>query len=223
MKSISMLLLVLFPALACASDLSALTSKLQAVEGNQSKLAATLEHGRERTALCVYCHGADGISNRQYIPNLAGQRPTYLLRQMLNFANGDRKSDVMQPLAQRMTADDMVAVALYYSRMPNKAARQSGLQDYDAGLASRGKPIYRAKCAQCHGVTGEGGGAFPQLAGQKIDYVLNTLQMFAAPTSERDNAMLFNAARSNPQMVSVLKQLSARQLRAVANYIAVLH
>ncbi|MEJ2508041.1 MAG: c-type cytochrome [Gammaproteobacteria bacterium] len=223
MKTILILVLGLLPGLAGASELSVLAAKLHAIAQDNTRVSDAVERGRERTALCVYCHGADGISNRKYIPNLAGQSPTYLLKQMLHFSSGERKSDVMQPLAARMTKSDMIDVAIYYSRMANKAAADHDLQTYDAKLASRGKPIYQAKCAHCHGVSGRGSGVFPQLAGQKIDYVLNTLKMFASPTSEAGNALLFNAARSNPQMVSVLKQLDAQQIRAVANYIAILH
>src|SRR5271165_3492018 len=42
---------------------------------------------------CADCHGADGISNINGVPNLAGQRSPYLYREMRAYLSGARGND----------------------------------------------------------------------------------------------------------------------------------
>lgn len=222
MKAIIILVLGLLPGLAFSSELSTLSSKLHKIAQDKTQLAEALQRGQDRTVLCVYCHGDDGISNKPYIPNLAHQHPTYLLKQLLHFADGTRESAVMQPLARDMTREDMINIALYFSNMPDTAVDAKS-QTFDAALVRSGKSIYAASCARCHGVHAEGSGVFPRLAGQKVEYVMNTLKLFAAPESDKDNPMLFNAVRSNPEMVNLVRKMTSAEMREVANYVASLH
>src|SRR5690606_7585803 len=71
--------------------------------------------GEQRISFCSHCHGKDGNSRRDYIPNLAGQNPLYLFNAFEKFANGQRKDFVMSKLAPRLTLEDRVNIALYYS------------------------------------------------------------------------------------------------------------
>jgi len=222
MRAIIILVLGLLPSLAFASELSTLASRLETVMQDKARLGVILEKGKERTALCEYCHGADGISSRKYIPNLAGQLPVYLLKQMLHFADGTRQSQVMQALAKKLTQADMINVAIYYATMPVPTAHNNA-QTYDAQTLAAGRDIYNAQCAQCHGTSGQGSALFPRLGGQKIEYVVDTMKMFAAPEAEKNNPLLFNAVRSNPEMVNIVRKLQPADIRAVANYIATLH
>jgi len=71
--------------------------------------------GAGGTIACTACHGADlrGVAN---IPPLAGRSPTYLTRQMVQFALGNRHGDACVPMQQevaRLSLGDMVAVAAY--------------------------------------------------------------------------------------------------------------
>lgn len=221
MRVINILILVLLPNLAFSTELQTLASRLNSSMHDQSQLGNALERGKNRTTLCQYCHGSNGISSRPYIPNLAGQHPVYLLKQMLHFANGTRKSEVMSPLAKKLTEDDMINVAIYYATMPVPSALND-VQHYDTRLLTAGMDIYNTRCAQCHGTSGKGTALFPRLAGQKVDFIVNTLTMFAAPDAEKNNPLQFNAVRSNPEMVNIVKALKPTDIRAVANYIATL-
>jgi cytochrome c553 len=219
MKAIIILVIGLLPGLAYSSELSTLASKLQDISQDKTSLNQALQRGKDRTVLCEYCHGTHGISRKPYIPNLAHQHPTYLLKQLLHFANGTRESAVMQPLAKDMTRQDMINIALYYSNMSDSKEDEK-TQSYDPAFAQPGKSIFAQSCARCHGAHAEGNGVFPRLAGQKVQYVINTLKLFAAPESDKSNPLLFNAVRSNPEMVNLVRKMSPAQMRDVANYVA---
>lgn len=222
MRVIIILVLGFIPGLVFANELNTLVSRLQSVMQDKSQLSTIQEKAKERTTLCDYCHGSDGISSRPYIPNLAAQHPTYLLKQMLHFADGTRKSSVMGPLAKKLTKEDMINIAIYYANKPVPEKRNDA-QTYDAQQLAAGKNIYHTYCAQCHGATGQGSDEFPRLSGQKVAYVVDTLKIFASPDMDENNPLLFDAVRSNPEMVSIVRKLKPSDMQAVAYYIATLH
>lgn len=222
MRVIIILMLGFLPGLVYSSELSTLTTRLHAVMQNKTQLNNSLSAAKQRTTLCQYCHGSDGISNRPYIPNLAGQHPIYLLKQMLHFGNGTRKSQVMGPLAKKLTKDDIINIAIYYANMKAPSG-QDKTQVYDARKVAAGRDIYHTQCAKCHGASGQGSDVFPRLSGQKVAYVVDTLKMFARPDSNKSNSLLYDAERSNPEMVNIVRKLTPADMRAVANFIATLH
>ena len=64
---------------------------------------------------CNACHGADlrGVAN---IPPLAGRSPTYITRQLVQFALGGRHDPAALPMRQevsQLTLGDMISVAAY--------------------------------------------------------------------------------------------------------------
>lgn len=75
------------------------------------------EEGNTATGVpaCVGCHQANGIGAPRY-PRLAGQRPAYVLQQLTNFKQGVRTNDrahVMRSIAEKLTDDEMAAIAAY--------------------------------------------------------------------------------------------------------------
>lgn len=76
------------------------------------------------TTLCAACHGANGVSVAEHIPNLAGQRAGYLSAQLRAFGDGSRKSDVMSVIAKSLGADDARNVVAFFSSLP--AATSAG-------------------------------------------------------------------------------------------------
>ena len=73
------------------------------------------EAGKAKSATCVACHGADGISPNPLWPNLAGQKDQYLIKQMKAFRDGDRKDPVMAPMAAGLSDEDIANLAAYYA------------------------------------------------------------------------------------------------------------
>jgi cytochrome c553 len=65
-------------------------------------------------AACASCHGAAGAGIPVQYPRLAGQQQDYTTAQLVNFRTGARKnSPQMTALAQRLSDDEMKAVADY--------------------------------------------------------------------------------------------------------------
>lgn len=64
---------------------------------------------------CSSCHG-DKAAGNGIFPRLAGQNPEYLLAQLRYFRSGvrnDQGADIMKPIAQHLTDDQMEEVAHY--------------------------------------------------------------------------------------------------------------
>lgn len=71
--------------------------------------------GKTKSATCVACHGAAGISANPMWPNLAGQKDAYLAKQMKAFRDGTRKDPVMSPMAKPLSDADIANLAAYFS------------------------------------------------------------------------------------------------------------
>ncbi len=73
--------------------------------------------GKSKSAVCAACHGAAGISANDLWPNLAGQKPGYLAKQMKAFKDGSRKDPMMSPMATPLSDDDIANLAAYFSSL----------------------------------------------------------------------------------------------------------
>lgn len=186
------------------TDIQELLNRLVAIEQDQAWLAEVLEAGAERATLCVHCHGEDGNSKRNHIPNLASQNAEYLFTQFEHFANGERKDYVMSKLAQGLTSDDKIAVALYFSKSAVKV-RNDSVASSPAGLQ-----LYRSVCFACHGEKGYGDAQYPRIAGQPYEFLEKTLLRFQRNDDERKNSL----------MAGVVKNMTEQQLKDVAAYVA---
>src|SRR5690348_2299722 len=70
----------------------------------------------EKVQVCSGCHGENGKPVDKTIPNIWGQQAGYLYIQLRDFKRGDRKSEIMQPIASAFERDDMLAIADYFSK-----------------------------------------------------------------------------------------------------------
>lgn len=75
------------------------------------------EAGKAKSASCVACHGANGISPNDMWPNLAGQKEAYLIKQITAFREGDRQDPMMAPMVQPLSDQDIEDLAAYYSNL----------------------------------------------------------------------------------------------------------
>ncbi|WP_135503278.1 c-type cytochrome [Roseovarius aestuariivivens] len=66
---------------------------------------------------CTACHGADGLSLADDVPNLAGETNIYIETQLKAFRTGKRKHEVMTPMALALSEDEMRAVADWYGNV----------------------------------------------------------------------------------------------------------
>jgi len=181
-------------------DPEQLTARLEQIRANDNAYKAALFGGAERVTFCSYCHGSDGNSVKADVPKLAGQNAKYLFNQFERFADGQRRNFVMQELADQLSAQDRINIALYYSSLP------VSVEPVDAALASSGKIVYDTLCHVCHGPDGHGKDEYPRLAGQKPEHVARTLRAF------RDES----GKHSDPTMRQIAQTLSDGSVEAIS-------
>lgn len=176
---------------------------------------ATSESNPEAVSACARCHGGEGerpMSN--LVPVLHGQPADYLFSALKAYAEGKRRSGIMQPMAADLRDEDIRNLADYYAglapsreepRPADPALIESGSKLALEGAPEAGIP----PCATCHG--NPGGGA-PRLAGQHAAYMagqLRLLRMGHVP-----------ATAGAPLMAPVAQRLSDDQINAVSAYFA---
>ncbi|HTU57353.1 MAG TPA: c-type cytochrome, partial [Polyangiales bacterium] len=156
--------------------------------------------GRAPTASqsCARCHGrtGEGRENAAF-PRLAHQREGYTLAALDAYANDQRFSGVMQPIAAALSVDERKALAKYYADQARPApagpaayARDSGSAPHESAHAqrvARGREIAThgiadqrvPACASCHGPRPEKRNAeYPRIAGQYAEYLVQQLELF---------------------------------------------
>ena len=134
---------------------------------------------------CASCHGEHGEGNADAgFPRLAGLSPPYMREQLTAFADGQRDSPVMTPIAKMLSADEAQAVSTYFSGIPGPVLpmRAPVAAAPNARLATDGHWAAGVPgCFSCHGPGGIGvGAAFPPLAGQPPSYIMGQLQAWQA-------------------------------------------
>lgn len=84
----------------------------------KGKELATSETG-DKTIACKECHGDDLKGDGDLVPWIAGRSPSYILRQLTNIKNKTRagSSVPMQMVVEKLTPDDMVAIAAYVATL----------------------------------------------------------------------------------------------------------
>lgn len=165
--------------------------------------------------VCGACHGTDGNSTAAIYPNLAGQYSEYINKQLTEFKAGSRRNATMAPNAAKLSPEDMLNVAAYFSSQQPKPHMAK-----DAELVAAGEKIYKGgnpgsgvpACASCHGPTGAGIPVqFPRLASQHSKYVLNQLHNFRSGDRTNDGGKM---------MEIIARKLTDQEMVAVAEYIS---
>jgi cytochrome c553 len=98
--------------------------------------AADIGAGKARVeTVCAACHGANGVSVSDTIPNLAGQRAAYLEAQLKAFKDGARKAPAptspiatMAAIATQLSLADMADVAAYFASLPGASSAAKSAQ-----------------------------------------------------------------------------------------------
>lgn len=185
---------------------------------SEISLVGNPDAGKDKSAICVACHGPDGNSPTPIWPKIAGLSEAYVLKQLLAFKNGvqgERYDPTMYGIVQNMTPQDFVDLAAYYAtqQMTMGVARPDNI--------SLGQKLYRGgnlltavpACAACHDAAGLGNylAKIPRLGGQNSQYIVDQLHKFK------------NMTRGNNMMNDIAKRMTDQEIEAVANYVAGLH
>jgi len=88
--------------------------------------AADIEAGKDlAAAVCAACHGANGVSVSDALPNLAAQRAAYIEAQLKLYKDGTRKAPgatsptlTMHAIAAQLSAEDIANTAAYSPHCP---------------------------------------------------------------------------------------------------------
>ena len=116
--------------------------------------AADVAAGKAKVAsVCAACHGAEGVSVSDTIPNLAGQRAAYVETQLKALKDGTRKNPIMNAMAGQLTADEIANVAAYFASLPG--APSGAKSQFLAQLAKTHVTFpenYRATFTRYHGI-----------------------------------------------------------------------
>jgi cytochrome c553 len=87
--------------------------------------AADVEAGKAKVrSVCAACHGANGVSVSDTIPNLAGQKAAYLEVQLKALKDASRKNAIMNAIAAQLSNDDIANVAAFFSAQPGAGAAE---------------------------------------------------------------------------------------------------
>jgi cytochrome c553 len=156
--------------------------------------AESIGRGATLALRCTMCHGARGMS-RADTPNLAGQYPSAIYKELADFKSGARASAIMMPLMADLSDRDMRDLAAYYAYLPrvyDEPASGGGAPR----IVAEGAPMRNiAPCGACHGELGNKIGA-PWLEGQPVTYLRAQLDAFVNGTRRNDiNQQMRNVAR----------------------------
>jgi cytochrome c553 len=160
---------------------------------------------------CTMCHGAQGVSAAD-TPNLAGQYPEVIVKQMVDYRNGDRVSTIMQALAANLRDRDLADIAAYYASLPKVRKTPLPYSDAVPALVRVGDPLRNiAPCASCHGGIDRKFGT-PWLEGMPKQYLLDQLRAFASGARRNDShAQMRNMSRAmTPQEIDEVAEFYAR-------------
>jgi cytochrome c553 len=161
----------------------------------------------ERIEQCKACHGADGNSRTEKIPSLAGQPEFFLLNQLILMREGVRRIEAMAPFVKNLTDKDATALAKHFAALAPKRTDEA----IDPALVKRGAEIAaQRRCASCHLPSLAGQDQMPRLAGQRIDYMIDSLKAY------RDD----KRSGADTAMTAVILGLSDADLAALAHYSA---
>jgi len=143
-------------------------------------------------------------------PNLAGQSPLTIYKQLNDFKTGARTSAVMVPLVADLGDADMRDLAAYYAYLPRLADHYSNT-DPRPRIVANGAPMRGiAPCGACHGDLDSKAGA-GWLRGQPAVYLRAQLEAFA--TGARRNDI-------GEQMRNVARQMTAAEIDAATEFYA---
>ena len=158
-----------------------------------------------KARLCASCHGEHGLPSDPAVPIIWGQKAAYIQKELSDYRNGDRESQIMSSIAESLSDAEVPQIANYFGQAEWPAR---------AGAMPRASaPGVVAACEPCHNRNLTGGpspaGVAPRLAGQYSPYLRDTMNAYA--NGERANSA---------QMSALMQSLSAAERKAVADYLA---
>lgn len=172
---------------------------------------ASAKRGKVAYKICKGCHLPNGVGQADTdYPQLAGQHPSVLLKEMMDIRAGRRDNPRMFPFVGDwiVSAEELADISAYLKSLPPPTDNGKG----DGAHLDQGKALYEKDCATCHGRNGEGDAKkfYPMVAHQHFDYLKRETR------ESRDQGR----RNANPDMVGVLKGYSDADVEAVSDYMS---
>lgn len=175
-------------------------------------LKPDLENGRDVYEVCAACHLPEGwgLTDGTF-PQLAGQHPKVIIKQLADIRALNRDNPTMYPFAlpDQIGGPQAIAdVAAYIQTL--KMNPEPGMGE--GNDLEHGKKLYKENCARCHGDHGQGDNDkyYPRLEGQHYNYLMRQYQWIKE--GKRRNA--------NPDMIEQIKWMTERDTKAVLDYVS---
>lgn len=165
---------------------------------------------------CATCHGDNGNSSHQEVPNIGGMSKAYLNDTMQAYKAGDRPGKKFKPengeetdmneVAKKLSDEDIEAIAAFYAGkkyVPHE-------QEVDAKLAAVGKKLFTKYCEKCHskgGTVADDDAAL--LAGQWKPYLKHEFELFSSGEREMPK-----------KMRKRYEKLDEKKIEAIIEYLA---
>jgi cytochrome c553 len=166
-------------------------------------------------AQCKGCHGQQAFGDAtKLIPALAGQRRTYIIKELADFTEMERVATQMHAVVARAEVNepqDWADVAAYLNGLKPTPTPQTGNGKY----LSLGEASYRQWCATCHEEDGRGDdeGFIPSVRNQHYAYLLQEMRALAA--SHRTNV--------EPDLILFLDGLANDEMEGIADFVSRMH
>jgi len=128
--------------------------------------------------------------------------------QLIFFRSGSRKNEIMQPIAEQLSNEDIRNLGAYFASLPPPAATKP---EESSQTEAGAKILAERSCASCHTDTFAGTKGTARIAGQREDYLVKTLHDYKS------------GARSGSgvaAMASVAYSLNDDEIEALAHYLA---
>ena len=170
--------------------------------------AASAQSIEEKAQICSSCHGEAGIPQEKTTPIIWGQNEGYIYLNLRDFNKGTRKNELMSPIAEGLSKDDMKALAAYFAKKPWPHVDQPSPAK-DVSKKALGA-IGSVGCTSCHLDQFQGDGTTARLAGQQQAYLKKTMDDF------RDRSRA-----NNPGMSDLMNSIQPDEIDALSQYLAV--
>ena len=171
---------------------------------------ASVGRGATLALNCTMCHGALGMS-RSDAPNLAGQYPEVVIKQLHDYKNGKREHATMTALARGLTEENIADLAGYFASLPKARTAPTTYDETLPALVRVGDPMRNiAPCISCHGGVDQKLGA-PWLEGMPKHYLALQLQEFKAGRRKNDGQQ---------QMRNMVRAMTTDEIEGVAAFYA---
>lgn len=170
------------------------------------------QHGKQVYLICAVCHRPEGWGTEDgSYPQIAGQWPSVIIKQLTDIRARTRESPTMYPFAvQRILGgpQEIADVAAYVAALPMAPHYGQG----PGNDLAYGERLYLEQCRACHGYQAQGDETrrIPALWGQHYQYLVRELEKIKL--GKRHNAA--------PEMQERIRAFTDRDLHAVADYVS---